>query len=51
MKKQKFFDEEEKSIIEIEAYAGGEFNPAKAQKKLKSEAATAARCYVRKDPP
>jgi predicted DNA binding CopG/RHH family protein len=47
MKKQKFLDEEEKSIVE--AYAHGEFKPVKAQKKLKSEALAAARSYVRKD--
>jgi len=47
MKKRKFYDDEEKELIE--AYERGEFQPAQNQKKAKRQAVEAAQRYVRKD--
>jgi predicted DNA binding CopG/RHH family protein len=47
MKKQEFYDDEEKQVIT--AYERGEFKPVKDQKKAKRTAIQAAKRYRRKD--
>lgn len=47
MRKRKFYDDEEKELIE--AYERGEFEPVRNQKEAKRQAVEAAQRYVRKD--
>ncbi len=47
MRKRKFYDDEEKELIE--AYERGEFEPVRNQKEAKRQAVEAAQRYLRKD--